>query len=35
MSKNLEMSIKIQNRANGVTAISQHLVNTMDYICDS
>ena len=26
---------KIQNRSTGVTAISQHLVNTIDYICTS
>ena len=32
MSKKLEMSKKIQNRATGVTTISQHLVNTIDYI---
>ena len=35
MSKKLEMSIKIQNKATGVTDISQHLVNTIDYISDS
>ena len=26
------MSIKIQKRSTGVTAISQHIVNTVDYI---
>ena len=35
MSKKLEMSIKIQNRATGVTAICQHLFDTIDYMCDS
>ena len=35
MSKQLEVSKRIQNRSTGITAISQHLVNTTDYICGS
>ena len=32
MSKKLEVNIKIQTSATGVTANSQNLVNTIDYV---
>ena len=35
VSKKLEMRRKMQNRTTGVTVISQHLVNTIDYTCGS